>query len=117
MVIIILRTLRLTNTKMHITQTDDTAERLNQYAIREQTQDTQLDEFIDTFSQNTTRNQEAYKHHTRTSQYTDNTKEPTEHDQSSGKHKLSQKFAPQKNLIKKLYKITQHSTKQRYPNT
>jgi hypothetical protein len=98
---------------MHITQTDDTAERLNQYAIREQTQGTQLDEFIDTFSQNTTRNQEAYKHHTRTSQYTDNTKEPTEHDQSSGKHETFTKIRPPEEPNQEVIQnySTQHKTK------
>ena len=55
---------------MHITKTDDTADRLNQYAIREQTQDTLSDETTDTFSQNTTRSQEAFTHHIRTSQHT-----------------------------------------------
>jgi hypothetical protein len=53
------KTLRLTNTKIHITQTDNTADRLNQNAIPDQIHDTQSEDTMDIFNQNTTCNQEV----------------------------------------------------------
>ena len=72
MVINTRRTPRLTNTKIHIIQTEDPADILNQYALPEQLQDTQPNKIIETLSQNTTHIQKASKHHIRTSQHTDN---------------------------------------------
>jgi hypothetical protein len=103
----------MSNTKIHTIKTHDTMVILNQYASREQIQDTQPNEITGTLSQNKTRNQEDIKHHNRTSQHINNTKESTTHDQTSSKHGKFTKIRPPEEPNKKgIQKYpTQHKTK------
>ena len=89
---------------------------LNQYASREQIQDTQSNEITGTLSQNTTRNQEDIKHHNRTSQHINNIKESTKHDQTSSKHGKFTKIRPPEKPNKSYTKILTTAQKKRYLN-
>ena len=85
----------------------------NQYASREQIQDTQSYEITGTVSQNTTRNEEDPKHHNRMSQHINNTKESSKHDPPYCKHEKVTKIRPPEEPNKKSTQkySTQHKTK------
>lgn len=105
--------------KLHITQTDNTADIVNQNAKRTQIHDTKSEDIMNTLNKNATRDLEVSNHHIRTTQDTNNSKELTKHDQTSGKFKVLTKTSPseepdqtalQKHSTQHKTKISEHIT-------